>query len=100
MVGKSHKTIGRIHGQAMLPIDSVIFLSTQLICSAGIQSTGKGSGNLEAALLGKIHGLVDVALFAGQLHALNVLQHLTIFEALILGKVLFRTVFTWRRYHL
>jgi hypothetical protein len=67
--------------------------------SANIQCAGKGRGNLKTALLGKIHGCVYIALFTGQLHALNILDQLAVFQALIFREIFFLTVFAWRRNH-
>ena len=66
---------------------------------ANIQCAGKRRCNLKTALLGKINGCVYIALFTGQLHTLDVLNQLAIFQTLILWQVFFRTVFAWRRNH-
>jgi hypothetical protein len=67
--------------------------------SANIQSAGKGRGDLKSALLRKIHGSVDIALFTSQLHTLNALDQQAVFQAFVFREILFLTVFTWRRNH-
>lgn len=62
---------------------------------AGIQSTRKRRRDLKPALFREINSGVNVAFPARQLHALNVLQHLAVFQTFVFGKVLFVTVFTW-----
>jgi hypothetical protein len=61
--------------------------------SASIQSAGKRRRDLEPTLLGKVYGRIHIALPARQLHALDVLKHLALFEAFIFGQVLIGTVF-------
>lgn len=61
--------------------------------SARIQCAGERRCDLEATLLGKVYGRIHIALPARQLHALDVLKHLAIFEAFIFGQVFIWTVF-------
>jgi hypothetical protein len=68
----------------------MLYIDGQL---ASIQSAGKRRCDLEPTLLGKVYGRIDIALPARQLHALDVLKHLTIFKAFIFGQVFIRTVF-------
>ena len=65
----------------------------------GAQRTGKRRRDLKAAFLREVHGCVDIALSPAQLHALDVLEHLTIFKAFVLGGVFLWAVFARRRNH-
>ena len=96
--GKNHNAILQIKIKNVDPILWVQFYFF-LERSANVQCAGKRRCNLKAALLGKIHGCVNIALFAGQLHALNVLYQLAILQTLILRKISFLTIFAWRRNH-
>jgi hypothetical protein len=49
----------------------------------GIQSTRKWRGDLKPALFREINSGVDVAFSARQLHTLNVLQHLAVFQTFV-----------------
>jgi hypothetical protein len=82
-----------------LSIDPSSYLAYFTLPSANIQSAGKGRGDLKTALLRKIHGSVDIALFTSQLHTLNALDQQAIFQAFVFWEILFLTVFTWRRNH-
>jgi hypothetical protein len=53
--------------------------------SAGIQSAGKWRRDLKPALFREINGGVDVAFPARELHALNVLKHLAVFQTFVFG---------------
>jgi hypothetical protein len=64
--------------------------------SAGIQSAGKWRRDLKPALFGEINSGVDVAFPARELHALNVLEHLALFQTFVFGRIFFVTVFARR----
>jgi hypothetical protein len=96
--GKSHKPTGESM-EKNLSIDPSSYLAYFTLQSANIQSAGKGRGDLKTALLRKIHGSVDIALFTSQLHTLNTLDQQAIFQAFVFREILFLTVFTWRRNH-
>jgi hypothetical protein len=51
---------------------------------------------MKPAFFGEIHGCVNIAFPAGELHALNVLDQLAVLQTFVFWKVLFLTVLAWR----